>query len=71
MTPEEKAKELVNKFDSLDFGDFCHDSKLCALIVVEEIVNELIDYGEESDELQNMDRTLNFWEVVKLEIEKI
>ncbi|MDD4972472.1 MAG: hypothetical protein PHT07_23830 [Paludibacter sp.] len=78
LTPKAKAKELIEKFNDLASDIFDHDydkekylqnRKSCALIVWNEIVDELIDYGEESDELQNMDLTLRWWSDVKIEIE--
>ena len=47
MTPKEKAKELVDKFTSLDNDIFCsvnHPySKQCALIAVNEILKSGIE----------------------------
>ena len=65
MTATEKAKELVGKFDALDFkvdgvDIFCHNSTECALIVVEEILN-----------LQEKYLNYAYWEKVKLEIKKL
>lgn len=38
MTPIEKARELVNKYLAIQFGDFpTTDAKQCALIAVKEI----------------------------------
>jgi hypothetical protein len=46
MTPKEKARELVSKFDgdliSAGWGETAFiDSKQCALIAVEELIKEL------------------------------
>jgi hypothetical protein len=38
---------------------------------VEQIENALIDCGELSDQLQNMDRELNFWQNVRKAIETL
>jgi len=58
MTPKEKADELVNKYNYLlsthIFNGTFDISKQCALIAVDEIINE-----EETD----------YWEAVKKEIE--
>ena len=68
MTPHEKAKELVKKFDELDYG-FCevdlyrHNSKQCAIIVVEEMLNiekKYSNFGE-----------YEYLQQVKQEIEKL
>ena len=78
LTPKAKAKELIEKFNDYanDIYDHDYDSKVflenkkaCALIVWNEIVDELIDYGETTDELQNMDSLFRWWADVKQEIE--
>ena len=44
MTESDKAKELIQKFNDLDWdkdecpNDFSHDAKQCALIAVDEII---------------------------------
>ncbi len=72
MTPQEKAKVLVGKYLSIDTHD--EDSfivrqqraKQCALIAVDEIL--AIFYND----YQSMwVRELNFWHLVKQEIEKL
>ena len=76
MTPKEKAKELINKYwitineIELDFISW-NQAKHCALICVNEIIISLTQYGKDSNELQNMDRELNYWNEVKQEIEKL
>ena len=63
MTPKEKAKELVFKFDdTMEFSTPQRFAKQCALIAVDEILN-----------LQNEDIYMNytFWQEVKQEIEKL
>jgi hypothetical protein len=70
MTPKEKAKELVYKynngpslFHSIDF----YQAKECALIAVDEILNAIDwDYYEGSQGTE-----LNYWKEVKQEIEKL
>jgi hypothetical protein len=72
MTPKEKAKELISKYEFFDVdGRYLCDPKQCALIAVSEIENELTDYGRRMDELQNMDGEWRFWDKVKEEIEKL
>lgn len=70
MTPEVQAKELYNKFwliedenGHLVISRFC--AKKCALITVEEIILEL-DKGSE-----NYSIYLDYWNEVKIEIEKL
>jgi hypothetical protein len=66
MTPQEKAKELVNKYLQVYDGRL-PIAKQCALIAVDEILSELteIPYG-----LEYLNR-LNYWLEVKQEIEKL
>jgi hypothetical protein len=66
MTPKEKAEDLILKFRPLMLRGQAINS---ALICVNEIEAALIDCGELSDQLQNMDRELNFWQNVRKEIE--
>ena len=64
MTPKQKAKELFNKYYLLiDIKNY-ENTKNCALIAVDEIL--AIFY----DDYQSMwVRELNFWHLVKQEIE--
>ena len=68
MTPKEKAKELVYKYNFLKeiFIPSIHEQKLCALIAVDEILNAIDWHEFETPNLQ-----LYYWEKVKNEIEKI
>lgn len=67
MTPKEKAKELVDKFQKQIFFDVTNErldieeAKGCALIAVEECIKTAA----------YMPETLHFWNQVKLEIEKL
>ena len=71
MTPKEKAIELVSKFRN-EFGwvekdynvDLYRDTKQCALIAVDEIINS-VDNEHVSDIFNE------FWQNVKQEIEKL
>jgi hypothetical protein len=70
MKPKEKAKELVHKFYRYVPADEEHEheyAKQCALIAVDEILEELpegsIDYGISSQR--------RYWEEVKEEINKL
>ena len=41
MTPKEKAKELIDKYLNADYTDInIHGAKQCALIAVDEILEE-------------------------------
>ena len=66
MTPEEKAKELVYKFDdTMEFSTPQRFAKKCALIAVDEILKD-------REEIDGM-RVINdpYWSKVKQEIEKL
>jgi hypothetical protein len=64
MTPKEKAKELVDKFDTaMEFYTPARFAKQCALIAVDEIL--LIT--RESYDIDH----INWWQEVKTEIEKL
>jgi hypothetical protein len=73
MTPKEKAKSLVDKYwiylraGLLYDEEAKDDAKHCALIAVDEIMNELseMNYG-----LQYLNRMAH-WQEVKEEIEKL
>jgi len=61
MTPKEKAKELVYKFDdTMEFSTPQRFAKQCALICCEEVLGYM-----------GADRGTAFWEEVKQEIEKL
>jgi hypothetical protein len=64
MTPKEKSRDLVEHFTTLGAAEFV--AKQCALIVVEEVLNQ-IDWHpfEEPSSL------LLYWNDVKEEIEKL
>jgi hypothetical protein len=79
MTPKEKAKELIEKFKK--YTDVAGDcaieaecikinlkfAKQCALICVEEVINEILIQNFYSKEKLN----LPYWNEVKAEIEKL
>jgi hypothetical protein len=76
MTPKEKAKELLDKFDfiysydGLDIMDeklTNDDRKHCALIAVDEVLD--VDCFDMSEE--HFDNHIEWWSEVKQEIEKI
>ena len=81
MTPKEKAKELVDKYD-FDHNEFDY-SKEYALIAVEEIIkeryfhnehykqNSKLKYHIEIELAERLEATRNYWNEVKHEIEKL
>ena len=84
MTPKEKAKELVDKFRdyaySYELVDELEDTedwnaKQCALICVDEIVKILMNLRGEFMDLKNISysktESLEYWQEVKQEIEKL
>ena len=71
MTPKDKAKELVEKFDELlTYRESKTKTKQCALIAVDEI---LTLKAESFDELPNPHHyfSINYWKEVKQEIENL
>jgi len=68
MTPKEKAEELVRKYYSFGLNNPAqsfswYECKQCALIAVDEII-ELCIYNHIKNEFE-------YWQEVKLEIEKL
>jgi hypothetical protein len=70
MTPKEKAIELVEDMHNAPETGYNEHAKECALIAVDEIIQ-----GYEFDSLEiNHKRiidSINFWDEVKKEIEKV
>jgi len=66
MTPKEKAKELVYKFNTIDA--FLIDAKKCALIAIEEILDLNLGLSNCDEENWAIDK---FYLEVKQEIEKL
>ena len=70
MTPKEKAEELVNNFTfRCEECDYDWNAKQCALIAVDEMIEEIklllfINYTLLNDRL-------TYWQQVKQEIEKL
>jgi hypothetical protein len=64
MTPKEKALELIDNYEDKCPEYIRHNTaKWCALIAVDEILNELqIDYNEDR---------INYYLETRLEIEKL
>lgn len=74
MTPQEKAKELINKFNHFHDTEKKEyilyqdpvESIRCALIAFDEILEELLESGEVF-----MKSRIKYWQEVKQEIEKL
>jgi hypothetical protein len=73
MTPKQKAKQLVSKFTSAtmtlvadyEWVDDIQSAKQCALIAVDELINEEEKYNNGSF------YPSKYWKEVKQEIEKL
>ena len=65
MTPQEKALNLYNRM-IVDFTIDKWQSKQCALIAVDEII-DTIEYSSQADEISK----IIYWDKVKKEIEKL
>jgi hypothetical protein len=61
MTPQKKAKELVDKFSNVPLLD-SYEAKQCALVAVDEIILEMDNV---------MVPNKYYWNEVKQEIEKL
>jgi hypothetical protein len=67
MTPQKKAKELVDKFSNVPLLD-SYEAKQCALIAVDEIINS----NPHSNPLNtDVHSTMSYWNEIKHEIEKL
>ena len=72
MTPNEKAKELINKFkphqsDDYPNSDENHHAKQCALICVDEVYKNI----DEDMDYQFVEADKGYWNLVKQEIKKL
>jgi hypothetical protein len=65
ITAKEKAEELFDKFYSIT-GPFT-EAKQCALIAVDEIINESLEFNQQS----SWDERDLYWQEVRREIEKL
>jgi hypothetical protein len=78
MTPKEKAEQLMNKFrPHSKYWDFYNDepleenhAKQCALIAVDEIINNNKKIPANVDGLHTNENS-NYWQEVKKEIKKL
>ena len=69
MTPKEKAEELILKFEQYsDSADEHGFAIKCAIIAVDEILNEYKSYNQSAI---IYDDALIYWQEVKQEIEKL
>ena len=83
MTPEEKAKELVNKFyyslpnnGSIKEGVNSCESRwkeavTCTLIAVDEIIHNNNEINGPGDGWMYVEESTDFWQQVKQEINKL
>jgi hypothetical protein len=67
MTPKEKAIDLMDKYLDLDIHIYFEDAKQCALIAVDEIINNSLEYMG----CDLKDGEIIYWQEVKQEIEKL
>ena len=77
MTPREKAIELVSKFRPytkivVAEAEYIEDTKICALIAVDEIINMCKLYHNHNVAIDTKiytELTIDYWQEVKKEIE--
>ena len=69
MTPKEKAKELIEKYQFVEIANYTSmfEIKECALITVDEILNDDWYITTQEDLIKRKE----YWQEVKQEIEKI
>lgn len=67
MTPKEKAKELIDKYNFIYIPHYTsiHEVKQCALICVDEILLH------EKTAHSVLDKSSDYWQEVKEEIQKL
>ena len=72
MTPKEKAEELIGKFNYESKHFLMLDAKKCALIAVDEILNNDVGYNAYDGVIgNNIWIDTGYWQEVKQEIEKL
>jgi hypothetical protein len=74
MTPEYKAEILVDKFVKYTPADSELEypyAKECAILAVNEIINEIYEIDNQLSESHLLDKNLKYWLEVKKEIEKL
>ena len=67
MTPQKKAKQLVDKFSNVPLLD-SYEAKQCALVAVDEILAELLEIVMVTSSKYIIKHT-NYYQEVKQEIE--
>ena len=68
MSAKDKAIELVDRF-SFNCRE-CDNAKLCAIVTVDEIIEECYKWSGEDNSTWDRER-FNFWTEVKREIENL
>jgi len=71
MTHEEKAKEIVERFYSLEYVESREAAKQCAVIYVEGIIGELVSPACLSGHYTVNEYQYEWWQQVKTAIEKL
>jgi hypothetical protein len=70
MTPKEKAKEIYTKIFDKFFSSYETDrlAKECAIIAVNEIIDEIIKIDSQMSETHLLDKNLKYWLEVNRQI---
>ena len=73
MTPKEKAIEIYTKMFNEIYNSHSTDFvvRQCALIAVNEIIDEIIEIDSQMSETHILDKNLKYWIEVKKEIENL
>ena len=73
MTPKEKAEDIDDKMFNQIFPSYKASklSKLCALIAVNQVVDEIINFDSQMSEAKLFDKDLKYWLEVLKEIMKL
>ena len=67
MTPQEKAIQLVERYDdALTYLESKAKAKQCALVAVDELISQCWDYRD-----IDLGASYDYWKEVKQEIEKL
>jgi hypothetical protein len=69
MIPQEKAKELLDKFSAVPLLD-SYEAKQCALVAVDEILDELSEIVMVTSS-KYIIKHINYYQEVKQEIKKL
>lgn len=68
MNYEQQTEELIKKFGEQLYGPGIESNRLnkirCAIVHVEETIENLNRIGKEYDLIQNMDREFNHWDQI-------